>query len=254
MDPYLEDPQLWPGVHASLVVYLRDYLQPLLRPRYLAAVEERVFVEGPNREIIPDAWVKRTQEQQKERGVALVEPDAPVEVEVTPLEVHESYVELLDRQSGQRVVTVIEVVSPTNKFPGPGRDSYLVKQREVLRSETHLVEIDLLRVGHHVVAVAEWAARGHGPLDYLVCVNRAVETRSKYQLYPRGLRERLPRIGVPLATGDSDVVLDVQAVLEQTYEAGSYGDRLRYDRPCAPPLSAEDQAWADERIRSVRSP
>ena len=46
---------------------------------------------------------------------------------------HESYVEILDRQSGQRVVTVVEVLSPTNKFPGPGQASYLAKQREVGR-------------------------------------------------------------------------------------------------------------------------
>jgi hypothetical protein len=69
---------------------------------------------------------------------------------------------------------------------------------------------------------------------------------------PRQLRQRLPRIRVPLADSDPDAVLDVQAVLEQTYEAGSYRERLRYDRPCVPPLPAEDQAWADELIRAVQ--
>lgn len=66
------------------------------------------------------------------------------------------------------------------------------------------------------------------------------------------LRQSLPRIRVPLADGDPDVVLDVQAVLAKTYEAGSYRDRLCYDRPCVPPLAAEDQAWADERIRMAQ--
>jgi hypothetical protein len=47
MDPYLEDPLVWPDVHASFIVYLREHLRPLLRPRYVITVESRVFVEGP---------------------------------------------------------------------------------------------------------------------------------------------------------------------------------------------------------------
>jgi len=33
MDPYLENPQLWPGVHTRLIVYLADQLQLLLPAR-----------------------------------------------------------------------------------------------------------------------------------------------------------------------------------------------------------------------------
>jgi len=35
------------------------------------------------------------------------------------------------------------------------------------------------------------------PYDYLACVNRAMPPRDEYELYPRRLPERLPRIGVP---------------------------------------------------------
>ena len=107
------------------------------------------------------------------------------------------------------------------------------------------MEIDLLRAGQHVLAVAEWAARGGRNYDYLVCVNRAQGMRSEYELYPRELSRRLPRIGIPLANGDPDVVLDLQAVLAKTHEAGRYRDRLRYEQPCVPPLSTENQAWAE---------
>lgn len=253
MDPYLENPQIWPGVHSRLVVYLADQLQPLLRPRYIAAVEERVFIEGPNREIIPDVWLRRGQPEPRGPGAAVLDPEEGtfVEVQVPEGEIHEPYVALLDRQTGQSVVTVIEVVSPTNKYAGPGRESYLAKQKEVRSSSTHLVEIDLLRTGPHVLAVAEWAARGQGPYDYLVCVNRARGLRDRFQLYPRGLRRRLPRVRIPLAGDDPDALLDVQAVLAQTYEAGCYRDRLRYDAPCVPPLAPEDQAWADGLIREA---
>jgi hypothetical protein len=254
MDPYLEDPRIWAGVHSRFIVYLADRLQPLIRPRYIAAVEERVFVQGPEqREIIPDAWLKRHRpEDRPATASAVLDVDTPVVMQVPELEIHESYVEILDRESEQRIVTVVELLSPTNKFPGAGQESYLAKQREVRASQTHLVEIDLLRVGQHVLAVPQWAARGSGPYSYLICVNRAEGRRDRFEWYPRQLRQRLPRIRVPLADDDPDVVLDVQAVLEQTYEAGSYRERLRYDRPCVPPIAAEDQTWADELIRAAQ--
>jgi hypothetical protein len=253
MDPYLELPELWPGFHNSLIVYIRDHLRPLLRPRYIAAIEERVFVQGPQqREFIPDVLLKQGRPPRQQGAAAVLDADEELEVQVPALEMHESYLEILDRHSGQRVVAVLEVLSPTNKYAGPGRDSYLTKQREVLASQAHLIEIDLLRHGPHAAAVPEWTARQHASYDYLICVNRAEGLRDRFRLYPRQLRQRLPRIRVPLAGGDPEVVLDVQAVLAQTYEAGSYRERLRYDHPCVPALSTEDQAWADGLIRAAQ--
>ena len=248
MDPYLEDPQLWPGVHSRLVVYFADQLQPLLRPRYVAAIEERVFVEGADRQIIPDVWIKRTPQPERGTAVAVADADEPVVVQVPELEIHESYIEILDRQTGQNVVTVIEVVSPANKHPGPGRESYVAKQREVCGSTAHLVEIDLLRTGEHVLAVPQWAARDRGPYHYLVCANRARPPRDLFDLYPRRLSQRLPRIRIPLAGDDPDVPLDVQAAIAQVYQAGSYRQRINYQNPCQPPLQSDDQQWANQLL------
>jgi hypothetical protein len=249
MDPYLESPLLWSGVHASLIVYIRNYLQPLLRPRYIAAIEERVFVEGPSKERIPDVWIERR--KKRNGAIAVLEADTPVVVKVPELEIHEAYVTILDQHSGQNLVSVIEVVSPTNKYAGPGRDSYLTKQREVRASDVHLVEIDLLRGGPHVLAVAEWMARSKGPYHYLACVNRARGERDEFDLYPRTLKQRLPKIAVPLAYDDPEVVLDVQAVLEQTYGDGCYADRIDYGVPCIPPLSRAEKAWAKQIIKKA---
>jgi hypothetical protein len=254
MDPYLEDPLIWQGFHNTFIVYLRDHLQPMLRPRYIASVEERVFVEGPEpREILPDVWLtqRKSGPAAGAAAVATLEMDEPELVKLSELEVHENYIEILDRQSSLAVVTVIEVLSPTNKFSGPGRDLYLAKQREVRQSRAHLVDIDLLRTGPHVLLIPERAARARRSYDYLVCVNRAVGLRDEYELYKRRVRERLPVIQIPLANGDPDVPLDLQAVLAHTFEAGSYRDRLPYDRECLPPLDAEDQQWANEVIRQA---
>jgi len=216
MDPYLEHPALWTAVHTRLMVWLAHQLAPLLRPRYVASVEERVFLK------------------------------------VEEVEVREHYIEVLDRCQDLKVVTVIEVVSPSNKAPGPGRDAYLAKQREVLGAECHLVEIDLLRRGQHVVSVPHRQARAVSPYDYLICVNRW-PNRKRFELVGCRLRERLPRIGLPLAHPDPDAPLDLQTALDQAYEDGSYMLRVRYDAPCEPSLDAADQQWADERWAAYRA-
>ncbi|MBY0526074.1 MAG: DUF4058 family protein [Gemmataceae bacterium] len=253
MDPYLEDPLLWPEVHTSLVVYIRDQLQPLLRPRYVAAIETRVYLAGPERDVIPDVRIKRKRPPRGVSGAAVSLADAPDIVRAPGLEISEPYLTILDLQDGQSVLAVLEVVSPTNKYAGPGRESYERKQEEVRRSQAHLIEIDLLRAGPHVLAVPELLARGRAPYDYLVSVNPAWGQREEFQLYRRQLRQRLPRIRVPLGEEDPEVVLDVQAVVNKTYEAGSYDDRVNYKTPCMPLLSQEDQEWSNQLIRQARA-
>ncbi len=229
MDPYLEDPRLWTGVHTALIVYIRNFLQPLLQPRYIAAIEERVFLERPEMDRIPDVWIHRG--KKSNGSLAVLEADTPVVVKLPEREVHQRYITIVDRFSRQKLVTVIEVISPSNKYPGPGRESYLEKQSEIRQSKTHLVEIDLLRTGPHVLAVAEWMAQAQRPYHYLMCVNRARSERDEYELYPRSVRERLPRIAIPLAGKDADVVLDVQTVVAQTYEDGVYAERINIAVP-----------------------
>ena len=58
MDPYLQHPVLWESVHARLIVAIAEQLQPRIDPRYVASIEERVFIEGPQRRI-PDVWIQR---------------------------------------------------------------------------------------------------------------------------------------------------------------------------------------------------
>ena len=246
MDPYLENPHLWKGVHMSLIVYMGNQLQPLLQPRFVAGIEERVYVAGTEQTRVPDVLIKRT--KKKHGAVAVLEADRPVVVKVPEQEVHEPFITILDKDSEFKVVTVIELVSPANKTEGAGRRSYVAKQQEVRQSDVHLVEIDLLRTGRHVLAVDETAARAQEPYDYLACVNRAVGERDVFDLYPRTLHDRLPRIGIPLSGRAKDVVLDLQKALEKTYHDGYYHTRLRYHLPCTPPLTIKDQVWANELI------
>jgi Protein of unknown function (DUF4058) len=255
MDPYLEHPVLWEGVHARLIVALANQLQPRLDPRYVASVEERVFIEGPQRRI-PDVWVQKAHDRASGSSVPVVvseaEGDTAVIVEVDDLEIHETRIEILDAYNGMKLVTMIELVSPTNKMAGPGRESYLAKQQEALARDCHVVEVDLHRRGRHVLGIPKWRTVEVQPYDYLACVNRYPQ-RKRFELYPRRLRQRLPRIRIPLADPDPSVPLDVQAALAQVYWDGRYMRRIRYDEPCVPRLRARDQQWANERWAAYRA-
>ena len=252
MDPYLENPSLWKGVHDSLIVYIRDVLNPLIRPRYVAAIEGRVYLEREDRFPIPDVRISRTESRSPSRSsTATLEADAPVRVVIPPEEVEQTYINVLDMNRGRKVVTVLEVLSPKNKAAGPGRTSYLEKQAEVVASDAHLVEIDLLRRGRHALFVPLGTALQAGPYDYLVSVCRGEGKRREAEIYPRSLRDRLPKIAVPLSGDDRDATLDIQAVVEQAHEKGAYRDLIDYAKPCRPRLSASDQAWATERVRAA---
>jgi hypothetical protein len=252
MDPYLEHPTLWPGVHTRLMVALATRLRPVIRPRYVASVEERVVVEQKEEHRIPDVAVKKVRLEGAAIAVAEPTADTPVVLEAKAAERRERYIDIHDRYQNMKVVTTLEVASPSNKAAGPSRRAYRRKQRETRRSECHLVEIDLLRRGRHVLCVPEAMARATSPYDYLVCVNRWPE-RERYEVYPRALSDRLPRIRVPLSPPDADVPLDIQAALEQVYEEGDFMLLVRYDQPCIPPLSAGDQRWADERWAAFKA-
>ena len=162
--------------------------------------------------------------------------------------VRQGYIEIIDIKSGRRVVTVIEVLSPSNKLPGLGKDLYLKKQEELRAGGVSLVEIDLLRTGTHVIAA---------PLDrvpegqrsaYAACARRGWKP-FEIEYYPIPLRERLPAIRIPLRRSDSDVALDLQALIDECYESGRYGDDIDYREDPEPALVADDAKWAEALLR-----
>ncbi|MGL4550278.1 MAG: DUF4058 family protein, partial [Gemmataceae bacterium] len=150
----------------------------------------------------------------------------------------------------EELVTTIEILSPTNKRPGEhGRDLYVRKQRQILDSRVHLVEIDLLRAGTHSTAVPEgWMRAKVPPCDYHVCIHH-FDNLEDYFVYPVSLPGRLPVIAVPLLPGDAPVLVDLQAVLQRTYEMGTYRRRVRYTAPVpAPELSPERREWVKKLL------
>lgn len=84
MDPYIEWPVIWPDFHDSLITFIRGALQPLLRPRYVALAQDRLFVVESDRPIRPDVAVVRTSLPKPPAGAAtaVLEVDAPAVFEL----------------------------------------------------------------------------------------------------------------------------------------------------------------------------
>jgi len=251
MDPYLEDPTRWQDVHHNVVGVLRETLQAALRPRYVVQVEERVYVSDDDEVVAvvrPDAAVASAERVPERPASGAPFPTPVVVPTVMATTRRERYLTVRLRGEDHPVVTVLELLSPTNKR-GPeseGRKAYLAKRRDVLASPSHLIELDLLRAGERVPM-----ARRLPLADYYVIVSRA-DRRPRCDVYPVTLREALPTVPVPLA-GDEQAGLDLEAVLTTAYDRAAYDLVLDYDAEPTPPLDPEAAGWARERIALWRT-
>jgi hypothetical protein len=250
MDPYLEHPARWRGVHSLLIGSIARLLQPLVVPRgYFVDIESRVWLETPETAVYLDlAVVKESPRAAEVPGVAVIEADEPVRLAFLDPEVEEPYLVIVE-QASRRVVTGIEVISPSNKRSGhPARRQYIARRREVRRNGVSLVEIDLLRAGKWLVKAPASSARSRAgtPDSYVVNVRRARE--SGFEFDPISIQSRLPRLRVPLKTGEPDVVLDLRAALDDAYVVGAYGSRIDYREDPLPPLNPASHAWANDLL------
>ncbi|HLJ58085.1 MAG TPA: DUF4058 family protein [Chthonomonadaceae bacterium] len=254
MDPYLEDPARWPGVHNLLITYVWEAVMSVLPSGYNAAVEQRCYVVGAIGEFIPDITVHPGIRVTAETNTSVLTPDEPLLFRAGPVEVRENYVNIVRSSDGARVITAIEILSPSNKrVRTAGRRAYLKKQQETLRSRTHLVETDLLRAGDHTIALPSQMLRHAPRWDYLACLTRSIpdgkSVRREFAVWPRTIRERLPVVSVPLDRGDPDIVLDVQAVIDKYYEVGRLAEHTDYSMEPYPPLEEPDRQWAEALLR-----
>ncbi len=258
MDPYLE--KHWGDVHSRLVLYTCDQLQTALPGSLFARVEERVYLEsdeGIGRSTFPDVRVVELGRRVKTvlgeaisaGNVAVAEE--PIIIHIPDDPITETSIVILDAESGNKVVTVIEMLSPSNKKPGEGQKLYQAKQRECIEAMVNLVEIDLLRTGErNLVIPTESIPQQHRTL-YQISVFRAWKPQLG-EIYPVPLEQRLPSIRIPLRARDDDVRLDLQAVLDQAYRNGRYALTLDYKLPLEPPLPSKEARWARQMIKAAR--
>jgi hypothetical protein len=253
MDPWLEDPELWPNVHNSLIIAIRDVLSPRPRPRYFVDVESRTTVlTGTDQDHLyrPDVKIRAADSRLPARqgGAAVAERvrAQPFHV-IMPMpvdEIEETFLAIKDLPSRQ-LVTVIEVLSPTNKKTKRARAEYLEKRRELLGSGVNFVEIDLLRSGRPMPP-----DRAELSSDYRVLIFRPRRGREVH-LYGFSYRMEIPQIPVPLLPQEPEPSLELNVILHALYERASYDLTIDYRQPPAPRLRKADRAWAASIVAQI---
>lgn len=269
MDPFLEDPAIWPDFHDRLATAMSTELNRILPAPYYARLESRpelgiVAEPGERRRIVPDISVLRGARSDPSSGSVSVATPYPrteispsVEIETHDERIRHTFVEIRDPSRGHALVTVIEIASPTNKLSGPDRKLYLRKQREVLDSDANLVEVDLLRAGGRLqedIEVTRVIAELDPRPDYLVTIDRAWRRSGRgtaVQIFPCTLRNVLPCFPVPLRESDPEPPLDLQHSVNTAYDSGPYRrGAIDYGGSTNPPLGDADRAWASERLEA----
>jgi hypothetical protein len=246
MNPYLEQEDIWSDFHNRFIPAAADAIGPQVQPAYIVKIDQNVFVQEPEEEpqVLgrPDVFVTEDVGERSTAagGVALAKPSR---ARIVPARLAEKdvFIEIRDAKD-RKLIAAVELLSPSNKEHGSTREQYLSKRNTYFRSGVHLVEIDLLRGGPRMPL----APRPRG--DYCVVVSRA-QDRPEADVWSIRLREPLPTIPIPLLPSEADARLDLQAVLNRVYDAAGYGHYMYRSQP-EPPLSAEDQRWADEMIKA----
>ncbi len=223
MDPYLEAPHIWPDLHDALAAEIRNDLNQTLPTLYYARLEN-------------------------------------IEYQVVTDTIRHHFVEIRDSAQAHKLITLLEIVSPSNKRAGPDREAYEGKQREVLKSDANLIELDLLRGGRRILpalALETLIQELEPSPAFIVLVNRAWRRDcgvAAYQVFPVSLREWLPYISVPLKEDETEVLLDLQFVFNRAYDGGPYrrGAVDYAGTPSDPSLTPEDAAWSAELTRAWR--
>jgi hypothetical protein len=247
MNPYLEHPALRSGIHHRLITAIANSLAPQIQPKYIVAIEERVYeIQGEQSILVgvPDVAIQKTPVAAPNvtSNTAVASPP-PLEVTIPLLEpLTEGYLEIRAVETGT-VITPIEVLSPKNKQSTAGRIQYTAKRQVVFSSSTHFVEIDLLRSGEPM-AILGCAIKSH----YRILVSRS-ETRPKAALYAFNVGDRLPTIPIPLQSDDIEPLLDLQSLLNEIYDQGGYGLRIDYQRPPESTAANLDLDWIDRVLR-----
>ena len=263
MNPYLESPEFWAGIHDGLIFTINEALNEALPPGFAARIGERVYIVEPGRGLHPDVLVRESRSNGTKPllpsgGVAVLSPpaasfaaDPPMVFSLETWTARSTFVEVVSPRLQNRVVTAIEILSYSNKAAtGPDRKAYLFKQQSLLQSDTHFLEIDLLRGEEPTLAPspAMLAELFGGPYDYALCLHRA-GAGNQFEAWTRTVRQALPRFVVPVTGDVPDIVVDLQSLLNRVYQTGAHDKLINYQDPPEPPLRPFDEDWADTLLK-----
>jgi hypothetical protein len=263
MDPFIEACGLWGDFHDDLINEIKRALAQTVPPRYVVRTGERSYVvligsEGKDcHPFLPDVRVEKPRPRGRAegptRGTAVAAPASSLQpVPMRPFieeEFRENFVEITDAENGNRLVTCVEALSPSNKVPGTkGWDLYQRKRQGLLLGEANLVEIDLLRGGQRMPMLDPWPS---SPYTLLVSRPGIVP---RCLVWPVSFQSPLPEFPVPLLKPDADVLLNLQPMVDAIYARSCYDRTIDYSRPLTPPLTAEESDSVQCLLRAMVPP
>jgi hypothetical protein len=159
-------------------------------------------------------------------------------------EFEEKFIDIFEVKPERRLVTSLEVLSPSNKRRRSlGWKKYLRKRQALLLGKANLVEIDLLRGGDRMPMLDAWPGS-----PYTALVARDTEALH-CRVWRAFFDHPLPAIPVPLRQPDPDIPLALQPLVDAIYERGRYHEEIDYARPLEPLLRPEEAAWLEQRLR-----
>ena len=129
MDPWIESTEYFGDFHDAMIYLIRSAINERAPKRYAARGTQLVWMDDDQiRE--PDVGVLGRRVNHSFNGPLTLAGALAVEEEIAMVEVEQRYLEIFSKD-GMRLVTVIEILSRSNKRPGDkGRDAYLQKQKE----------------------------------------------------------------------------------------------------------------------------
>ncbi len=251
MNPWLEGPAYWTDFHSGFLASLRAAINLVIPPPYFAALSTRVYAEVSDRNVEPDVDILTPVSGSPGGGTATLtqlETDLLVVTGPPPPaeEITEGFIEIRTTDGGNRLVTSIELLSLTNKTRGAaGHGLYRAKQRELLLAGVNLVEIDFLRGGVPTTQTNVRDLRRQAPRY----VYHVAFTRPDDEFVTRAraieLAQRLPTIPIPLGPDVPAVGVDLQPAFDRAFDESLFSRRLNYRQPPVPPLTPDQQTWAD---------
>ncbi len=257
MDPYIEARRLWGDFHDKLIGEIERAVSEALPRSYVARLRARSYIvlteseQKDERHFEPDVKVTtpRSGKRKPARGdgnavTALEEADAVSLRAFIEEDFKESFIDIYELdEADHRLVTSIEVLSPSNKVRGSkGWRKYLRKRQALLLGKANLVEIDLLRGGTRMPMLDPWPA---SPYYHLV----GRQEKAPYcRVWPASFDRPLPIIPIPLSKPDPDIPLALQPMVDAIYQRSRYKESIDYTKPLVPPLTPEQAAWLQQRL------
>jgi hypothetical protein len=254
MDPFIEAGD-WQTFHSRFIAALGDLLVPQVRPSYVVGIAQDVYLvrdDGGVEKRQPDVAVLAEHAGAgSPRGPAIaatavhtLEPLA-LNIPLTHERTHR-FIEVRNRKSN-RLVTAVEVLSPTNKVDRRGRRKYVRKRQDLIESGVNLVELDLMRRGRRLPMHPRMPDG-----DYFAVLCRASDA-PRAAVYRWSVRDPLPDVPVPLGEKDPDASVALQAAFVATYDRLGLDYQLPYDEPLRPPVTDADAGWLAEVLSTVRT-